>query len=106
MSSKDFLVLILTCLVVVNSLALTVTAAHVRELRALHEEDVIEARFLSRKIEELHDESDGRFEKMECQVDLAVAGFRMGHSRAYRMMRAGLFETCKEDYFEGIYFVN
>ncbi len=54
----------------------------------------IENRFLARKLGELHYETDVRFTKQECQTDLAVAGFRMGHVRARRMMREGVFEAC------------
>jgi cell division protein YceG involved in septum cleavage len=40
--------------------------------------------------------NEGRFLKMECQVDLAAAGFRMGHSRAYIMMTTGAFKSCTD----------
>ena len=68
--------------------------ARVELLEAQHQEDVIENIFLGRKLEELHDENHERLAFMECQVDLASAGFRMGHNRAYRMMRAGMLENC------------
>jgi len=68
--------------------------ARIELLETQKEEVVIENIFLARKLGEAVHETRGRFAKMECQTDLNAAGFRMGHNSAYRMMRAGVFESC------------
>ncbi len=63
----------------------------------------VENVFLARKLGELHDEADIRFDKQECQTDISVAGFRGGHANARRLMLAGTFEACnaiQEEYLE------
>ncbi len=63
-----------------------ISRARIELLEAKHKEVIIENIFLARKLGESVHENKGRFVKIECQTDLASAGFRSGHWRARRMM--------------------
>ena len=81
---------------VVGALLLTVWVNHVRlgRLELLHEEVTLENVLLSRRLEEYVNESRSRFDRQDCQIDLAVSGFRMGHMTAYQFMKRGLLGNC------------
>jgi hypothetical protein len=80
---------LLCCATFINSARLSLLEAELSEAN-------VENVFLGRKIQELKVSVNTRESAMECRVDLAVAGFRIGHSRAYRLYRAGQIESCQQ----------
>ena len=70
---------------------LTVSSAKISHLEAriaLFEKQHVYIQFHARELEASNN-------KMQCQVDIAVAGFRGGHSVAYRLYTEGAFESCE-----------
>jgi hypothetical protein len=81
-------VVALTLIVGILTAFVYVNAKEIRLLRLKNDVSQLEARFLTRKIGELRLATREETALANLRVDLAVAGFRSGHYRAYVEMVA------------------
>lgn len=79
---------------IISTIRINRLEVRVKLLEAQLEESHVEDIFLARKLEESRVSTDSRLTMQECQTDLAVAGFRMGHWQAARFRLQGGFQSC------------
>lgn len=84
----------LTLNTTINNTALT--AKSQSDLIAQVEVLQYEIKQLNSEIDETDVEMQKRLAFLECQTDMAVAGFRSGHTGARKLMVAGVFDSCNE----------
>ena len=84
----------LTLNTVINNTALT--EKNQSDLVVQNEILQYEVKQLTAKIDETDIEMQKRLAFLECQTDVAVAGFRSGHTGARKLVVAGVFDSCNE----------
>ena len=86
MTFRDSWLAALTIIMLTMTTWAMLTNARLNLLEAKHKEVVLENQFLSRKVQESHEGWIYSDMRRDLSLQLAVAGFRSGHYRAYAMM--------------------